>query len=164
MHILAVTLCLFGTCAIACAAERNIFESAKHIFAVMDLQRNILSECAQQDPANKQKFSAEIARYRQQTKALDDKVRQLIIAETPSNDPAASLAAIERWSATESQRNIKFQLLPQHRAQFMQKCDYVINPDSRKRYGATNARHNEVVGSPDAQYPAEVRAIFAWKP
>lgn len=146
------------------AAARSVFESAKHIYAVMDLRENLLKECVKQDPANKAKYVAEISRYRQQTKMLNEKVRQMIIAEVPSNPPEHSIGVIAKWSAAESQRNLSFQLQPQHRAQFMDKCSYMIDPSHRPRSNATKAQHNAIMGLPEDEWPADVRAINAWKP
>lgn len=146
------------------ATARSVFESAKHLYAVMDLRENLLKECVKQDPANKAKYGAEIARYRQQTKTLNDKVRQMIIAEVPSNPREHSIGVIAKWSAAESQRNISFQLQPQHRAQFMDKCSYIIDSSHRPRSNVTKAQHNAIMGLPEDEWPADVRAINTWKP
>ncbi|MES2031427.1 MAG: hypothetical protein V4477_19785 [Pseudomonadota bacterium] len=145
------------------SAARSVFESAKHVYAVMDLRQNLLSECAKQDPANKGKYNAETTRYRQQTRALSEKVRQLIAAEVPSTPPEHSIGVIVKWSESESRRNLDFQLQPQHRAQFMQKCSYIIDPDNRPRSNAAKAQHNQIMGLPEDEWPADVRAINAWK-
>ena len=156
---IALFCLLVGT---AHANARSVFESAKHIYAVMDLRENFLKECAKQDPANKDKYSAEISRYRKQTKTLNDKIRQLIVAEVPSNPPEQSIGVIAKWSATESQRNLSFQL--QHRGQLMDKCSYIIDPSHRPRSNVTKAQHNSVMGLPEDEWPADVRAINGWKP
>lgn len=164
MRILVAALSFVYLSTAAHSAPRSVFESAKHVYAVMDLRQNFLGECAKQDPANKSKYDAEITRYRQQTKALSEKARQLIIAEVSSNQPAHSIAIIAKWSENESRRNLNFQLQPQHRSQFMQKCTYIIDPGSRSRYNVTTAQHNEVMGLPADEAPVDVRAINAWKP
>jgi hypothetical protein len=156
---LAAVLCVTG---LPSQAERSAFERAKFIYAVMDLRVATLRQCGKLDPSNRSKFEAEIQRYRQETKPLFEKIQKVIIAENPGNPASASLSVIEKWSASESQRNIDFQTA--RREQFMQKCDYAINPEGRKRYGATAARDAAVIGLPQAEYPDDVKAINAWKP
>lgn len=159
MIAVSAALALTG---LAAHAERSVFERAKFIYAVMDLRVSTLKQCAKLDPPNKSKFEAQIQQYRQDTKPLFEKVQKIIIAEVPSTPAATSLGVIEKWSASESQRNIDFQVA--QREQFMQKCDYAINPAGRKKYGATAAWHAAIVGLPHAEYPDDARAINAWKP
>ncbi|SNT34178.1 hypothetical protein SAMN05216374_3314 [Tardiphaga sp. OK246] len=163
MRIL-IALSFIGLSTAAHSAARSVFESAKHVYAVMDLRQNLLSECAKQDPANTGKYNAETTRYRQRTKVLSEKVRQLIVAEVPSTPPEQSIGVIAKWSESESRRNLNFQLQPQHRAQFMQKCSYIIDPDNRPRSNAAKAQHNQIMGLPEDEWPADVRVINAWKP
>jgi hypothetical protein len=147
---------------LAAQAERSIFDRAKLIYAVMDLRVSTLKQCAKLDSANKTRYDAEIQRYRQENKALSDKIKQIIVAEVPSTPAETSLGVIEKWSASESQRNMQYQQA-QHE-QFLQKCDYMINPAGRKRYGATAAWTATLTGPPQAEYPDDVKAINAWKP
>jgi hypothetical protein len=112
---LAAVLCVTG---LPAQAERSVFERAKFIYAVMDLRVATLRQCGKLDPSNRSKFEAEIQRYRQETKPLFEKIQKVIIAENPGNPASASLSVIEKWSASESQRNIDFQTA--RREQFMQ--------------------------------------------
>jgi hypothetical protein len=147
---------------LAAHAERTVFERAKFIYAVMDLRVNTLKQCAKLDVPNKAKYDTETQRYRQATKPLSEKIRQIIVAEVPGAPAEANLSAVEKWSASESQRNMEFQQA--RREQFMQKCDYMINPAGRQKYGATAAWAASLTGPPQAEYSEDVKAINAWKP
>lgn len=145
-------------------------KSAGTLDAFIEYRMWLLNYCAKIDPGEAAKFGQILKDFEQQTRGYREKIEAIARLEVRKGSPvadaaavnAATTAAVKKMHDDQDRMNMK---LSEYDAKgSLQKCDYVANPESRAKYGASNEWKNMLINPIEDAMPDEAAVLRDWRP